>query len=128
MKIKALIVEDDQLMATLLSEKFRKADFEVFLANDGETGLKILETELPDIILLDLILPGIGGLEVLTKIKNGTRTKDIPVIILSNLGSKEEIEKGMALGAETYLIKVNVLIDEVVTKVREILKKRGIEK
>lgn len=124
MQTKVLVIEDDQLMAGLLAEKLTKADFQVQLAVDGEAGMKALEKELPDIVLLDLILPGMSGFEILAKIKEDERTKAIPVVILSNLGSREEIKKGLELGAESYLIKANVLIDEVVKKIRETVAKK----
>lgn len=124
MQTKVLVIEDDQLMAGLLAEKLAKADFEVRLAADGEAGMKELEKDLPDIILLDLILPGVSGFEILAKIKEDERTKAIPVVILSNLGSREEVEKGLKLGAESYLIKANVLIDEVVKKIRDTVAKK----
>lgn len=126
MKPKILIIEDDQLMAGLLSEKMGKAEFDVSLAMDGEAGFKELEKQLPDIILLDLILPGMGGFEILEKLKKDERTKDIPVIILSNLGSRDEVQRGLSLGAEAYLIKANILIDEVIVKVRGILEKKKV--
>ncbi|MBI1957325.1 MAG: response regulator [Candidatus Niyogibacteria bacterium] len=128
MQTKVLVIEDDQLMAGLLAEKLAKSDFDVRLAADGEAGMKELENPpaggLPDIILLDLILPGVSGFEILAKIKEDERTKAIPVVILSNLGSREEVEKGLKLGAESYLIKANVLIDEVVKKIRDTVAKK----
>lgn len=124
MKTKVLVVEDDQLMAGLLAEKLAKADFDVRLAVDGEIALKELENDVPDIILLDLILPGMSGFEILAKVKEDERTKAVPVIILSNLGSREEIDKGMKLGATSYLIKANVLIEEVVKKIRETISQK----
>ncbi|MBI2038768.1 MAG: response regulator [Candidatus Niyogibacteria bacterium] len=128
MQTKVLVIEDDQLMAGLLAEKLAKADFQVQLAVDGEAGMKELENPpdggMPDIILLDLILPGMSGFEILAKIKENEQTKAIPVVILSNLGSREEVEKGLKLGAESYLIKANVLIDEVVKKIRETVAKK----
>ena|SRR3989344_4062911 len=124
MQTKVLVIEDDQLMAGLLVEKLAKSDFDVRLAGDGEIGLQELAKGLPDIILLDLILPGMSGFEILAKIKENEQTKAIPVVILSNLGSREEIEKGLKLGAESYLIKANVLIDEVVKKIRDTVVKK----
>lgn len=121
---KVLVVEDDALMASLLSEKLGKSGFIVSLAVDGEAAFKELEKELPDIILLDLILPGMHGFDVLSEIKKNEKTKQIPVIILSNLGSREEIQKGIRMGADDYMIKANVLIDEVVSKVETILEKK----
>jgi len=124
MPTKVLVVEDDELMASLLSEKLRKAGFAVDLAIDGESALGKVEKGLPDIILLDLILPGMHGFDFLAKIKKDEKTKEVPVIILSNLGSRDEVQKGLRLGADDYLIKANVLIDEVITKVRNTLKKK----
>src|SRR3990167_8873754 len=99
-KLKVLIIEDDMLMGTLLSEALWRYEFEPILAKDGDEGLKTLEKTLPHLVLLDLILPGINGFEVLERIKSNARTKDIPVIIVSNLGDKSDIERGMKLGAE----------------------------
>jgi len=124
MKEKILIIEDDPLMAELLADKLSKADFEVSLVVDAAGFFKELEGQLPDIILLDLILPGMSGFDILDKIKKEERTKNVPVIILSNLGDKEEIEKGLALGADSYLVKSNVLIEEVIRKIKEILQRK----
>lgn len=124
MNSKVLVIEDDALMASLLSEKLSKSGFTVSLAADGETAFKELDKELPDIILLDLILPGMHGFDVLSELKKNEKTKQIPVIILSNLGSREEIQKGLRMGADDYMIKANVLIDEVVSKVETILKNK----
>lgn len=124
MQTKVLVIEDDQLMAGLLAEKLAKSDFDVRLAGDGEAGMKELEKDLPDIVLLDLILPGMSGFEILAKIKEDEKTKAIPVVILSNLGSREEIDRGLKLGAESYLIKANVLIEEVVKKIQDTIAKK----
>ena len=121
MKKRVLIIEDDSFLASLLTSALKRADFETSLAIDGEEGLKKLETEIPDIILLDLILPGIGGFEILEKIKKEDKTKKIPVIIISNLGSQEEIQKGLKSGANAYLVKASILPDDVIKKIKEIL-------
>ncbi len=125
MNQKILVVEDDQIMAGLLTEKLAKAGMEVLYATDGESCFKELEKTIPDVILLDLILPGTSGFDVLKKIKSDNRTKTASVIILSNLGSREEIQKGLALGADAYLIKANVLIDEIIEKIQEVLQKKN---
>ena len=124
MQKKVLIIEDDGFIASLITGTLKRADFETNLAIDGEGALKKLETEIPDIILLDLILPGIGGFEILEKIKREDKTKKIPVIILSNLGSQEEIKKGLKSGADAYLVKANILPEDVVKKIEEILNKK----
>ena len=125
MSHKVIIVEDDQMMAGLLTEKLAKTGMDVKLVQDGESFFKEIEKNIPDIVLLDLILPGISGFDILAKIKSDDRTKTTPVIILSNLGSNDEIKKGIDMGADAYLIKSNVLIDEIIGKIEEVLKKKN---
>jgi len=117
-----LIVEDDKILRELISRKLQKEDYNISAAIDGEEGLKKVKEEKPDIVLLDLILPGIDGFEVLERIKQDPEINKIPVVILSNLGQKEEIEKGLKLGATDYLIKAHFTLSEIVAKVRTILK------
>ena len=117
-----LIVEDDKILRELISQKLQKEDYNISAAIDGEEGFKKVKEEKPDIVLLDLILPGIDGFEVLERIKQDPEINKIPVVILSNLGQKEEIEKGLKLGATDYLIKAHFTLSEIVAKVRTILK------
>ena len=119
---KILAVEDDNFLRDLLARKLGHENAEFITAVDGENALKILETETPSIILLDLILPGMDGFEVLTKIKENPKTKDIPVVILSNLGQESDIQKAKQLGAAEFLVKANFSIDEVIGKIKEIIK------
>ena len=116
-----LIVEDDKFLRELISQKLLKSEFDIAEAVDGEQGVSAAKAEKPDLILLDLILPGIDGFEVLTKLKENTATSAIPVIILSNLGQKEDIERGLKLGADDYMIKAHFMPDEIVAKVRAAL-------
>ena len=125
MKIKILMIEDEPLMASLLYRELQNAGFDAILARDGETGLEELEKGIPDIILLDLILPGINGFQILEKLKKDKSLKNIPVIILSNLGGKDDMEKGLKLGAEDYLIKTNILPSEIITKINETIAKKN---
>jgi CheY-like chemotaxis protein len=117
---KVLAVEDDLFLKELLAGKFPDDEFDVLYASNGDEALSIAMTEIPDIILLDILLPGMSGYEVLEKLKNDETTKHIPVVILSNFGQKEDIEKGKALGATDYLVKANNSLDAIVAKVREI--------
>jgi len=117
-----LIVEDDKILRELISQKLVKENYKISVAVDGEEGLKKTKEEKPDIVLLDLILPGIDGFGVLEEIKKDPEINKIPVVILSNLGQKEEIEKGMNLGAADYLIKAHFTLSEIVAKVKTILK------
>ena len=117
-----LIVEDDTILRDLISQKIKKANYDIVVAVDGEEGLKKAKEKKPDIILLDLILPGIDGFGVLEQIKKDPAIDKIPVVILSNLGQKEEIEKGMSLGATDFLIKAHFTLSEIVEKIKAILK------
>src|SRR3989344_8222266 len=102
-----LVVEDDKFLRELISQKLIKEGFSVEGAVDGEEGIKKIKELKPAVVLLDLILPGIDGFEVLLKMKGDQSTASIPVIILSNLGQKEDVEKGLKLGAVDYLIKAH---------------------
>jgi len=116
-----LIVEDDEFLRTLMSKKLSSAGFNVSAATDGEKAIEKIKEEKPDLVLLDLILPSIDGFEVLSKIKQDSETKNIPVIILSNLGQKEEIEKGLKLGASDYLIKAQFTTEEILEKIKKFI-------
>lgn len=122
MSKKILIIEDDKFLRELISRKISDEGFDVAEAVDGEEGVKKVKTEKPDLILLDLILPGVDGFEVLSRVKEDLNSASIPVIILSNLGQKEEVEKGLKLGAVDYLIKAHFTPGEIVEKIKAILK------
>jgi len=115
---KILIVEDDKFLRELIARKLTQENFEVIEAIDGEEGLKRIRDDKPDLILLDLILPGVDGFEVLSKLKEDPTLASIPVIILSNLGQREDIEKGLKLGAIDYLVKAHFTPNEIVDKVK----------
>lgn len=121
--MKVLVVEDDKFSRELINRKLQSENFETVLAVDGEVALDLVEKERPDIILLDLILPGINGFEVLAKIKENEKLKEIPVIILSNLGQKDDIDKGMNLGATDYLVKAHFTPSEIIEKINQVLMK-----
>lgn len=119
---KILIVEDDKFLRELIAQKLIKEGYDIVEAVDGEKGIKSVKEEKPDLILLDLILPGIDGFEVLAKIKENPVLSQIPVIILSNLGQKDDIERGLKIGAVDYLIKAHFTPGEIVEKVKTVLK------
>lgn len=110
---KVLSIEDDAFLSGLVSGKLVESGFSVLTAATGAAGIELAKKELPALILLDLMLPDIGGFEVLERLKTDPATANIPVVILSNLGGREETEKGIALGAASYLIKSNILPGEV---------------
>lgn len=118
---KILVVEDDKFLRDLTIRKLLGEGFEVLDAMDGEDGLKKIKEGKPDLVLLDLILPGIDGFEVLSRKKEDSSIASIPVIILSNLGQKEEVEKGLKLGAIDYLIKAHFTPGEIIEKVKSVL-------
>lgn len=119
---KILIVEDDKFLRELIAKKLTKENYDTVEAVDGEEGVKKVKEEKPDLILLDLILPGIDGFEVLSRIKEDPALAQIPVIILSNLGQREDIDRGLGLGANDYLIKAHFTPGEIIEKIRAILK------
>lgn len=109
---KILSIEDDSFLLALLSGKLADAGYTVLTASTGVEGLEKAKAEHPDIILLDVMLPDLGGFEVLQKLKTEPTTQAIPVILLSNLGGRDEIDRGKELGALSYLIKANIVPDE----------------
>ncbi len=117
-----LIIEDDKFLRELIVRKLFKENYEVSEAVDGEEGIKKIKEEKPDLVLLDLILPGIDGFEVLSKMKEDPALSSIPVVILSNLGQKEDVEKGLKLGAVDYLIKAHFTPGEIIDKIKAALK------
>lgn len=116
-----LVIEDDKFLRELIAQKLIKESYNVSEAIDGEEGLKKIKAEKPDLVLLDLILPGIDGFEVLAKVKEDVSLPKIPIIILSNLGQKEDVEKGLKLGAVDYLIKAHFTPGEIVDKIKNAL-------
>ena len=119
---KILIVEDDKFLRELIVQKLLRESYEIIEAVDGEKGLKMIKDEKPDLVLLDLILPGMDGFEVLAKIKEDASVSQIPIIILSNLGQKDDIERGLKLGAADYLIKAHFTPGEIIEKIKNIIK------
>jgi DNA-binding response OmpR family regulator len=120
--MKVLIVEDDKFLRELLVRKLKTEGLEVSVAIEGKEALKKIREEFPQLVLLDLILPGLDGFEVLKEMRKNPVMTKIPVIILSNLGQKEEVEKGMRLGANDYLIKAHFTPKEIIDKVKRLLK------
>ena len=120
-QITILLIEDDPFLLSMYSTKFEIENFLVVAAEDGEKGLKLAISDLPDIILLDIMLPKMNGFEVLENLKKNKNTAEIPVILLTNLNQKDEIERGLALGANDYLIKAHFMPSEVVDKIKKVL-------
>lgn len=105
----------------MLGQQLTKEGWQVLHATEGEQAIQFVKEQHPDIVLLDLLLPGTSGFDVLESIKADAATKDIPVIILSNLGQQDDIDKGMKLGASDFMIKSNFTLDEVSAKIKELV-------
>lgn len=114
-----LIVEDDEFLRALAAKRLDKDGFNVQVAVDGENAVATAKQVKPDLIVLDLILPGLDGFEVLEKIKADEALKPVPVIVFSNLGQKEDVERAQYLGAASFLVKSNFTLDDLLEKVRE---------
>lgn len=116
-----LFIEDEAAIQKTFSDLLSRAGHEVISALDGETGFELAKFKKPDLILLDLVLPKLHGFEVLKKIKEDPDTKAIPVIVLTNLESVEDVDKAIELGATTYLVKANYSLEEVMEKITKAL-------
>ena len=122
-KISVLIIEDDSYISDMYKIKLESENFEVTIAKDGTIGIKLLEKQRPDIILLDVVMPKMDGFDVLKTIKGNVESKKVPVVLLTNLSQKENVERGFELGADSYIIKAHFTPSEVVEKIKGILKK-----
>ncbi len=116
-----LFIEDESALQKTFSELLHQENYKMISALDGETGLKLAKTKKPDLILLDLILPKLHGFEVLKKLKEDEETKNIPVIVLTNLESINEVDRAVELGATTYLVKAQYSLEEILEKIKETL-------
>ncbi len=120
---KILFIEDESALQKTFRDILEREGYEMISALDGESGLRLAKTQKPDLILLDLILPKKDGFDVLKELKENEATKEIPVIVLTNLEEIESIEKAIELGATTYLVKAQYTLEEVIQKVKKALEK-----
>jgi len=118
-----LFIEDEPTLQKTLGDFLAQGDYKVISALDGKTGLRLARSEKPDLILLDLVLPSMHGFDILKGLKGSRETKEIPVIILTNLEKMEDVEKAIELGARTYLVKTKYAIEEIMEKIEKTLKK-----
>lgn len=115
---KILFIEDEYRFQKTLGDFLRSEGYEIISALDGESGLKLAKRENPNLILLDLILPKKHGLDVLKELRSDNQTKNIPVIILTNLETAEDVQKALELGATTYLVKANYSPEDILEKIK----------
>ncbi|MEI8339136.1 MAG: response regulator [bacterium] len=118
---KVIIVEDDNFFISLVSKKLNAGGLMALSASDGKSGVELIKKEMPAVVILDIMLPDMDGFEILKKIKEDPVTRPIPVVFLSNLGSREDVQKGKELGAYSFLIKATVTMDEVLQEVSKII-------
>jgi DNA-binding response OmpR family regulator len=116
-----LLVEDDAFVSDIYHTKLSQEGYNLMIAENGLEALKKIEEKIPDLILLDIVMPYMDGIEVLKKLKENEEWKKIPVIILTNLSQKEEVEEGLKIGANDYLIKSHFTPSEVVEKVKKLI-------
>lgn len=119
-----LVVEDDAFLRKLLVNKLKKDGFEVAETTSGKEALEFLKTKMPIIVLLDLVMPGVDGFQVLEEMRKNPQTKDTPVIVLSNLGEPEQMERTKRLGVDEYLVKAHFFLDEIQDKIDKVIAKR----
>lgn len=121
MKKKILIVDDDAMISDMYLMKFTEDGFDAATVSDGKTALEKIESEKPDVILLDIVMPQMDGFDVLKELGKKGLLQNTKVILLSNVGQKEDVEKGFSLGASEYIIKANFTPSEVLEKVKKII-------
>lgn len=121
--MKIMIVEDEKALADVLHDEFVGVGADVSMAYDGQEALDTLRGNVPDVVLLDLLLPKKDGFEVLEEMQKDKRLKDVPVVILSNLAQDEDVKRGLKLGARDYLVKTRLSLKEVVEKANKYVKK-----
>ena len=119
---KVLIIEDDDHISKIYGIKLSKENVDTIVARDGQEGINMIASEKPDLVLLDLMIPIKDGFTVLEEVKKTPFGKNLPILVLSNLGQESDIEKATSLGAADYFIKVNLSIQEVIDKVKSYLK------
>jgi DNA-binding response OmpR family regulator len=119
---KILWVEDDKLIGTILSKKLIDSGFNLFHTKNGQDALVALKQTMPDAIILDLVLPNMSGFDILQEIKKDQRLAKVPVMILSNLSKQSDIERAKILGAQRFLVKAAVSLDQIVSEVRGLCK------
>jgi DNA-binding response OmpR family regulator len=118
---KVLLVEDDKMLADMYVTKFSKEGMEIMKADDGSKGLAMAKEHKPDLILLDIIMPKLDGFAVLKELKKDPNMSNTHILLLTNLGQSEDVEKGKQLGADDYFIKANHTPAEIVEKVKYLL-------
>ena len=119
--LRIVLVEDDRLLRKAAETALKRNGFQVFTVADGEEALRVTRAELPDLVVLDLILPKLQGFEVLRTLRDDPTTSSIPVIVVSSLGQEQDRQEALRLGASAYFNKADLPLGELVKRVRETL-------
>lgn len=122
---KILLVDDDHLLLKVWGDKFRNSGFEVFTANDGEKGMEVAFKEHPDLILLDILMPKVDGMEMLKKVRKDKWGEKAEIMLLTNLFDVEKISAALDMGVYEYMIKSDWRPEDVVMRIKEKLAKKG---
>lgn len=120
-KSKILIIDDDPFILDMYVLKFKEEGFAVDTATDGKEGLKKIREGTPDLVLLDVVMPVMDGFDVLRELQKSKPPHPLKVVLLTNLGEREDVERGQALGADAYVIKAQFTPSEVVEKIKQLL-------
>ncbi len=123
---KILIIDDDPFILDMYVIKFKEEGFEIDVARNGKEGVEKVHSFLPDVVLLDVVMPAMDGFDVMAQLKKDQETRPFRVIFLTNFGQKEDVERGFKLGADEYIIKAHFTPSEVVEKVHEVLNKSSL--
>lgn len=124
MKTKIIIIEDEEALQKSLTEILEQENYEVITADNGEEGINEIKKNIPDLVLLDLVLPKKDGFQVLEEVKSNKNTNRIPVIVLTNLEASSDVQKAIEAGASTYLVKANYNLDDILEKIKITLLKK----
>lgn len=120
--MRILIAEDEEVLLNVLKDRFEAEGWEVFVAKNGEEATNSIAKNSLDLVMLDLLMPKKDGFEVLKEVRSNAELKNLPIIVLSNLGGDEDIKKAIQLGANDYFVKTQHPMSEVVEKVKKVLK------
>jgi DNA-binding response OmpR family regulator len=122
---KVMWIEDDPILNDIMMRWLARYGVNIIHATNGTDGLEIMRKELPDILLLDIMLPDIDGFTILERMRSDSDLKDIPVILFSNLSHQDDIDKGYKLGASRYIVKSTVFLENLATEIKNVLREKG---
>ncbi|MFA6050049.1 MAG: response regulator [Candidatus Paceibacterota bacterium] len=118
-----LWIEDDQFLGSMIEKKFHATGCNLNHVTDGEEALKVLKSDpIPDLVIIDLVLPGVDGFEIIKTLREDPRTKAVPAAILSNLSDEKDVQKAKEYGADLYLVKASLTLDEIMEKIAPLFK------